>query len=602
MRFHPVLLSSLMLALACGSSSTKIASGGVGGSGVSKGPVSDFGSIFVAGTEWDTTTANIVINGVPNNSEDAIGLGMVVIVEGTLDAGGMSGIADRVSFDDELEGPIATISDVGNDGVAKTLDVLGVEVLVEDGVTVFDGFDFDTMMVDDVVEVSGLVDAGGVIRATRIELKGVLVPGVTQVELKGIVAGLAGTSFQIGSITVNFDPTGVTTDLTDLENPPLEDGEFIEVEGTIETTGEITALLIETEDDDLPDVDEAEIEGVITRFDPTLPNPLSDLDVAGQRVDASGATLVPADPALYRLDVLVEVEGPIVGGVLIAQKLELRGFDVRIEAEIADAGDIDAAAGTVVLLGVPVQTDQSTQFEDQLRDLDGTALFSSPEGLRAGDFLVVRGVEDPPGTLHATRFKRKAQSDDVKLRGFLEAEDEGAATLTVLGQVIDVSVATFEGADDLEITLAEFFMQVMPGDLVEIQDRQDGDDAAIDMADEVEIETPEAGSPGLPPSFFPGVPPITQQPSLAAALALEDLGLLDAPPIDELSLLDELLFDTGSETLDHTAAFAPVELVDEQPTAPNEFSMVDAVRLFFDRIREVAASDETKAAKPTSGG
>ncbi|MEE2664876.1 MAG: DUF5666 domain-containing protein [Myxococcota bacterium] len=592
MRIHPLLLSSLLLTLACGSSSSNIASGGVGGSGVSKGPVSAKGSIFVTGTHWEIDAiTQIEINGEPGDEADLF-LGMVVTVEGTVDAGGMSGIADNVSFDDDLEGPIATISDVGNDGVAKTLDILGVEVLVEDGVTVFDNFDFDTMMVGDVVEVSGLRDAEGDIRATRVEFKGVLELGVTQVELKGTVEGLADSSFQLGSITVNFDPLGATTDLTKIEDGPLADGRFVEVEGTIEMTGEITATSIETEDDeddDLPDVDDGEIEGVITRF-----VSLSDLDVAGQPVDASGATLVPDDPALYHLNVLVEVEGPIVGGVLMAEKLELRGFDVRIEAAIADPGDIDVAAGTVVLLGIPVQTDQSTQLEDKLLETPGFSLAD----LAAGDFLVVRGVEDPPRTLRATRLER-SEPDDIKLRGFLEDEDEGAETLTVLGQVIDVSLATFEDDNDLEIMQGQFFAQVMPGDLVEVRDRQDGDDATIDMADDVEIETPEAGSPGLPPSFFPGVPPITQQPSLAAAL--EDLGLFDAPPADELERLDELVFDTGAETIDRTAAFAPGEPGDEQPSALRELSMVDAVRLFFDRIREVAASGETTVPSASSG-
>ncbi len=593
MRARSFLLSVmpfLLLALACGSSSSNVASGGVGGSGVSKGPVSDFGSVFVTGIEWNTDSAEILVNGIPG-SEASLDLGMIVIVEGTVANDGLTGTATTVSFDDDLEGPIDSITPVGSDGTAATIAILGVDVYVEDGFTVFfddeSSFDFASMMEDDVVEVSGLRDADGTIRATYIEREGTLAPGTTEVKLEGFVSGFTGgSSFQIGSVTVNFDPFGVTTDLSDLPGNAPSDGQFVEVEGIVQVGGDITADKIE-EEDPLPDVDNAEIEGVITRF-----VSLADMDVARQLVDASGATQVPEEPgpeALYRLGAVVEVEGPLTGGVLIARELKLRGFDTRIEAAIAADDDIDAENGTFVLLGIPVRTDASTGFDDGVADLPD---FSVAD-LMAGDFVSVRGVENPTGTLYATWVKRE-DVDDVRLRGFLEAIDnefEGAETLTVMGVTVDVSGASFEDENENPLTLAEFFGPegAQIDDLVKMKNDLPGDPTVLTFATDVELKTPESGEAGLPPSFFPGV--VAAQPAVpSVAATLDDLGAFGPAPTDELQRVEDLDFE-----FDDAAPLVDSAEQESTTKGSDSHSMVDAVVVFFERLREVAAAEASAA-------
>jgi hypothetical protein len=582
----------LLAALACGESGSNQASGGVGGSGVSKGPVSAFGSIFVTGIKWETDSAEVVINGAPASEAD-IQLGMVVTVEGDVDDGGLTGTATRVTFDEDLEGPIESITPVGTDGIAANLTVLGVEVFVEDGVTVFEddgsGFDFASMSVNDVVEVSGLRASDGSIRATHIEREGSLIPGTTQVEIEGIVSNLVldsppGTgSFEIGTITILF---GATTSLP-FDAPPFE-GDPVEVTGIYEASGDITATEIELEDDVLPDVDVAKIEGVITALAPTAEDPLAGLEVAGQPVDASNAALLPRDVTLYQVGTIVEVEGRTVDGILIARTLELRGFDTRIDAAIAAAEDIDTENGTFILLGITVQTDASTQFKD------GVSLAN----LAAGDYLSVRGVENPPGTLFATRVKRE-EVDDVELRAFVRSAediDATAGTLTLLGITVDVNGAEFEDADELALTQAEFFTQVMVGSLVEVENGLPGDPTILEFATDVEFESPESGEAGLPPSFFPGV--VTARPAVSAVGAMLDgLEAYGPVPGDELQRWDA----TASEDLDmrdRSDATGSVGLEMTEPLAlagDDDLSMVDAVVVFFDRIREVAA-DQADAA------
>ena len=128
-----------------------------------------------------------------------------------------------VVFDGEVQGPIESIQ-AGQDGDSQLLVILGVSVIVERTGTVFDGVSFDALAVGDVLEISGFPENGGIVRATRVEKKGVA-GGATEVELKGIVANLAGETFTLGQYTVDFS----AADLSDIPGASLADGASVEV-------------------------------------------------------------------------------------------------------------------------------------------------------------------------------------------------------------------------------------------------------------------------------------------------------------------------------------------------------------------------------------
>ena len=101
-----------------------IAGGGIGGTGIiSSGTVSAHGSIFVNGIRFETDEAEIIIDGRVAR-EDELGLGMVVLVTGTINEDGVTGVAQRVVYDEEVQGPINAIT-TGADGDTLLLDVLG---------------------------------------------------------------------------------------------------------------------------------------------------------------------------------------------------------------------------------------------------------------------------------------------------------------------------------------------------------------------------------------------------------------------------------------------------------------------------------------------
>jgi hypothetical protein len=83
------------------------ASGGIGGTGISQGPITGFGSFFVTETAWEVGPGGEVeIDGENGFSQSDLELGWVVEVEGERSADGSTGTATRVVFDDSIEGPL----------------------------------------------------------------------------------------------------------------------------------------------------------------------------------------------------------------------------------------------------------------------------------------------------------------------------------------------------------------------------------------------------------------------------------------------------------------------------------------------------------------
>ncbi len=475
---------ALIAALALGCGGASLAGGGIGGSGLSSGAVTGFGSIFVTGTEYDTNSASVTLERVASPAS-ALRLGMVVVVEG--DRAGTTGTAETVSYDDEIEGPITAITVVSLD--EKQLTILGQVVTIERTLTQFDASgaivvpDFDTIAVNDIVEISGFRRAAD-IQATYLEKKGAFAGGTPSVELKGTVSGASGQSFVLGTILVNWSNA---TTLADLPSGGPTNGDFVEVEGTLTNATTVQAARIEREDAFTGDRDDFEIEGTVTQF-----ASLANFRVDGQLVNASGAGVQfePNNPAFVRDGVRVEVEGELVNGTLIAAKVKQRDGEARVHAQIAAAGDIDGAARTVRLLGITIRADDSTQFEDDLLGVPDLAIAD----LAAGDFLEVRGVEDGSGGILATEIERADGPDDVRLRGGVttfDADPSGGRSVSILGALVPTDANTqFTGFSGSVNDEDDFYAAVQVGDLLDAEDEEDGDETAIDVADEIEFETP----------------------------------------------------------------------------------------------------------------
>lgn len=310
-------LLSTFLALAAAFAHFSCDSGGIGGSGatsVSEGPVEAYGSIVVNGVVWNIDDAEIEIDGQPASEYD-IELGMIVRVYGDLDPDGQSGTASFVVHDPALEGPVTEVQDLGP---LRALTVLGHTVFVDAGKTSFaegePGYGFDDTAVGDLVSISGLRDAVGVLHATRLARYGLAMPGSSPVSVDGTVEDFDGfESFLVGNTPVGFDAA------TLLENLPwgLLNGLPIEVRGVLTGPSGVLANQIRLR---LPgfsgDFEDAAVKGFVTDW-----SGIGHFDVAGQRVDGSDAVFLSGSEGDLANGSLAEIEGCLENGVLVAERI-----------------------------------------------------------------------------------------------------------------------------------------------------------------------------------------------------------------------------------------------------------------------------------------
>ena len=288
-------------------------SGGTGGTGVSYGPVTGFGSVFVNGVEFDTTNSTVMLNGTPDPGTDphrGLMVGMVVKVEGTFDSNGTTGTAASITYKDNLNGPVSNI-----DLSSMKITALGQDVII-DSHTVFSGTTLNALLAGNVIEVSGLPDKGGNIHATLVAWKAASFdPNSMELEVKGAIRNLdlvPGT-FQINNLTVDYS-------LAALPPGGLVDGQYVEVRGvSFDLAGALIATSVAPDDNTLgvTDASVAQVQGFVTAVAP--PNQFT---LGVQLVQTTAFTAFEGGSAGdIAVGKRMQVDGSLVGGILIARKI-----------------------------------------------------------------------------------------------------------------------------------------------------------------------------------------------------------------------------------------------------------------------------------------
>lgn len=456
---------------------TDYAGGGIGGTGISVGKVTAFGSVWVNGIEYFTTgDTTITKDGVSVPDEKNLQVGMIVTVHHK------DGTATRIEYKDNLEGPVQSV-----DLLSQTLVVVGQTVIV-DGATVFEPTGTNLSSLSDaiatgnpIVEVSGFVSGDESIHASYIELKGDFVPGIDEIELKGTIKAIDtdARTFQIGSLSVDYSKAELEVPGNILSNESI--GLYVEVksrEGIV--NGKLIASKIEAEDTSpsLSEGDKVEIEGLVANF-----TPLSEsFKVSGQSVQITAQTeFKKGVKENIANGVKVEVEGRVENGVLVAEEVSFR-LNGAIEIE-ADVESVDLNTNTVTLLGKTVTLNSLTAIHDDSdEDLDSLSL----QDIRIGDRLAVRGYLDE-GTIVATSLKREDPDDEneVSLKGPVDSVDQ--PNIIILGVTVQTAGDTeFKDIDEAQLSADEFFASVTPSALVKVKGMFDG---TVIAASKVEIES-----------------------------------------------------------------------------------------------------------------
>ena len=459
-RFGVLALSALLLALgACSSSDSNdkddtpppVQTTGV----LSVGTITGFGSVYVNGERYDTADASVTMDDRPGDPLQLM-VGQYVEIKGHEHADGAHD-ADEIRYHDVLEGPISSI-----DVAADSFVALGQTVRVTLDTVFGDDIDpgsIEGLAVDDVVEVSGVVPADGVIVATRIDVKADGGP----YDVSGYVTSVsvAEHRFNLNALVVDYS----TANMEDFTTGDPAAGDLVKVTGsTFLVDGALVALHVELRSDDYLTAgpgDVVEVEGPVADF-----VSVTDFTVAGWDVTTTASTTYEHGTAADLADgVLVMVKGVAdANGVLVAHKIAFQEVSsIRIVAQL----DAMSPYGDMELLGVDVTATGTTVFQDMsalaLREFDYY-------DLAVGNWLDVRGYEEPEGSgaVVATHVVRIDPASGVRMRGpFRNPAPPSFDILSVLVTTDPYTCFIKEGGKCSDgMTAAEFFADA-EGELVE---------------------------------------------------------------------------------------------------------------------------------------
>lgn len=455
-------LSRLSAALAAG---TLLAGcgGGTDGTGAVPGPTAQVvssgamtrGSVILNGTRFDASTA--VVTDDRNRNAAQLADGMVVRLRGRSDDG-VTGRADRIDVENEARGAIQAIDPNAN---PPTFVVAGMTVLVDDRTVHANVPDFGALALGMRVEVHGLRDAAGRLRATRVEANA---SGAD--ELRGPIGNVdtSAKTFTInGNLTVNyaaavFNPRGQAGE-SDLVN-----GVLVEVRGTL-VGGVFRAAEVDIEAlEDAPLAaspgEKQEIEGFVSAFAGTS------FQVGGRTVRIGPGTRFEGGAAAdLANDVRVEVEGTLdAAGVLVATKVEFKRARLILHGPVSR---VQLAPPQVDVLGQTVFVNDLTRIDAR----GGNGNRRDLANIEAGECVEVGGFAAGPLFI-ADEIRETSACGDALVQARVSAVDSARFELRFFADLtarLDGTGVQFRDAGDGAIDRDAFFRAVTIGRLVKVK-------------------------------------------------------------------------------------------------------------------------------------
>ena len=389
---------------------TLVACGGGGGSDdeastsepvVTRGVITQLGSIWVNGVEYETPNGGTYSDDDNTNSIADYKVGQVVSVRGRRNDDGVSGTATHVEYEAEIEGAADANGEINGISILRTplTNAPGIPSPLANGSR---------------YEVSGIWLDDFTLEATYIK-----VDDDGDDEMKGYVKNDGASSFDLRGITFNWTGTPDVTcsaSIVELEDDyfDLAEGHEIEIEGAVNTTSADLASLC-------PAVSQPAAADFV--IDTTCIN--------WDSVTASGWMDGLTGPDDMANGLRVEAEGHMVNGILIAEKIKGRGNRVRISSI---AGNVTTSPDSFQLIegNIDVVTKSGvTEYEDGLTigNIDGQE-------------VEVRGVRTGPNEILAIRIKPTGLAGSGS-RHELRAEVDVNGVDSAAGTVASVSAATF---------------------------------------------------------------------------------------------------------------------------------------------------------------
>ena len=415
------------------------------------GVITGFGSIFVDGVKYETDTSSFTVDDNAS-SEDQLAVGMVVTLTGTVNADGTTGVANSVTFSNELEGVVIANSFLA-DG---TLNIMGQNIITSTE-TVFESqvptiTSIDQIATGNIVEVSGYSSGVGDIHATRLEVKKAAQEVSDEIEVKGLVSNLneVAQTFTLGNLSVDYS-SATLEDISTLTN-----NLYVEIKSTQALSGStLVASKVELEGDGSKDKsgddgEEMEFEGIISSVGDN-----SSFVINGQTVHFDTTTEFEYG-ALENLvaNAKIKVEGEFnADGQLVAQEIKFKvSGDTELEGEV---GAIDLENNTVSLMGQTFHINNHTIMDDERNEgVDEVRQFDIAD-LATSDWVEVKFYKDDQDRLIATKFERDDPDEQWSIEGKIQTLDNDNSVITIAGVDIDFSslniTLTLNVGDEIEV-------------------------------------------------------------------------------------------------------------------------------------------------------
>ncbi len=477
-----LLTASLSVFVACGGS---IDGGGTDGTGspppsavaITVSGVMTKGSVIISGVRYNDSAA--VVTDDRGRAASTLADGMVVKLRGRrIDSG--NGIADRIDVENELRAPITSTSPTSS---PQSFVAAGITVLVDNQTVFANVANFAALIVGARVEVYGLRDASGSLRASRVELVGA---GQGADELRGTASSIntgSDTCLLNGNITVNyaaatFSPAGAS-------EISLGNGAVVEIRGSL--AGSVfTATQVDIEDREDDSLrgkanEEEEVEGFVSGF---TAHPGSFL-VNGRSVTTTTSTRFEDGTATDLVNnVRVEVEGIVnAQGMLVASKIEFRSIRVRLNGR---ATAVDSGAGTIVVLGQTVRATNLTRIDTRSSSGSSTSLVDLAPNV---DCVEVRATVNG-STIVADEIKEPSSCGKELVQAMVSAKNESTFTLTFFGSLNTslASTSRFLDRNEKAITRAQFFAAVVPASATSLGTLVKVEGNSLGAVEEAELE------------------------------------------------------------------------------------------------------------------
>ena len=363
------------------------------------GVITGFGSVYINGVEYETDNASVTIDG-SQSAETDLGVGDVCVLQGSVNADGVTGTATAVICSDELEGYVLDVSSLTN-GIG-TMNVMGQTVTI----TADTVFDSDTkasiadLVANDIVEVHGYPDGTGNILATRIETKN----AATDIEVKGLISNLNSNlmTFNLGGLLVDYSSAADVA-------ANLADDLYVEVKTQDPLSGlTLIASKVEIEEDGSLDIDgeegeDLEVQGVVSNITATS------FDFNGTTVlFASLETGDDFDVESLVEGMIITVEGYIdANGNFVVEKIE-EDHASENEAEGLVTGTTDTTITVSVnSVDMTFTVNNETRMIDEQDEGVTPVFYFSLTDIAIGDFVEIDYyTDDISGNKIATKIER----------------------------------------------------------------------------------------------------------------------------------------------------------------------------------------------------